>query len=295
MTLQDASIKQVDDLTNELKTKKRRVILVHMTGYGKFGRSKTNPTELIARSFSKNFHYSGEYDIQLASVDVLKVCSQGVIRVLLQLYKQAGFALSAEGDYLREIGFDFSKQVPAKEDLLYHEDLNVVIEPGKEYIHLFFHMGLNGNLDREVNFEVHPVNYASYGIPDESGFNFNEPIIKKNSPLYPTVYPEIDKAALQNGKEDFISRLIQPPISFNPNISIGNIPMHQSLNAGRFTCNFLYYHSSLISRIYGQKPDKSYAVFIHIPDNHYISTDEGIQFMNTLIGMLAEQIAQNAP
>ncbi|KAH7292224.1 hypothetical protein KP509_29G057300 [Ceratopteris richardii] len=124
-------------------------------------------------------------------------------------------------------------------------------------------MGVNSGASKFA-IERRAINEATFRCPDEMGWK-------------PQRSPIVAADGLSHVREtDFpVPELVDSLVKKGFNVALSD-------DAGRFVCNYVYYHSLCHAAIHGTK-----CLFVHVPPFSKIDADKQMEFMATLLDMLS--------
>lgn len=130
---------------------------------------------------------------------------------------------------------------------------------------VLLHFGVNAGA-KSFQLELLARNEATFTVPDEHGWS---PILQPIDPAY---------GGIRETRRTYL-----PLDALVHNLRQQKFDVAVSRDAGRFVCNWTYFHS--LKR--AEKHD-AYALFVHVPPLSVISFDEQLRFAKTLIRCIAD-------
>ncbi|XP_024363330.1 uncharacterized protein [Physcomitrium patens] len=227
------------------------LIEFHITGFRKFHLVPENPTEILVGKIEE---YSRKHGMapgtQLGSCTVLETAGKGALDPLLQLLSSSHeeiekpliMSAGASGDVKLGGG---SLSVPPKRIVWVHLGVNIASN--------------NFSVERRA------VNEATFGCSDELGWQ------PQRVPIVP-----------EDGPTSFIRETTLPIRDIVSALSKEGFNVMESYDAGRFVCNYVYYHSLRHAQVSGVK-----SLFVHVPSFHFINQECQLEFIAALLKVLA--------
>jgi pyroglutamyl-peptidase len=225
----------------------------HITGFKKFHGVAENPTEVLVGTIEE---YVRKHDgmptgTLLGSCTVLETAGEGALGPLMELLDSS--LVGIEHPSIERSGNSQELKL----------DVNSLATIQKKIV--WVHFGVNSGA---TNFAVEwrAVNEATFRCADELGWQpQHAPITTEDGPIShirETTLPVKEiVTALQ--KEDF-------------NVT-------ESYDAGRFVCNYVYYHSLCHAAAHGTR-----SLFVHVPLFKMIDKEQQMKFAEALLHVLAE-------
>eukprot|EP00249_Psilotum_nudum_P007522 c20624_g1_i1 orf=207-899(+) len=222
-------------------------IVIHVTGFKRFHGVGENPTEVIARRLMVYLQKRGvPLGLSLGSCTVLETAGDGALNALLHLLDSAVPKKAAQ------MGTDN----PSVDCLT---DNNVQI--------LWIHLGVNSGASKFA-IERRAVNEATFRCPDELGWQ------PQRIPIIP-----------DDGDISFSRETTIPVQDIVEKLSKEGYDVVASDDAGRFVCNYVYYHSLWHSSFH-----QTSCLFVHVPLFSKIEEDIQMQFIASLLDVLAATV-----
>ncbi|XP_042005982.1 pyrrolidone-carboxylate peptidase-like [Salvia splendens] len=220
------------------------VVAVHVTGFKKFHGVAENPTETIVNNLQSYMNKRGlPKGLILGTCTVLETAGQGAI---VPLYQTLQSSLS--------------------------KDANV---PNSNRV-IWVHFGVNSGATRFA-IEQQAVNEATFRCADEMGWK------PQRVPIVPADGGSRDFVRLAYSKRGMYHREIRIALlGVNKSLAKMGYEVTASDDAGRFVCNYVYYHSLRFAEQNGIK-----SVFVHVPLFLTIDEETQMQFAATLLEILA--------
>uniref|UniRef100_A0A0E0IIX6 Pyrrolidone-carboxylate peptidase n=1 Tax=Oryza nivara TaxID=4536 RepID=A0A0E0IIX6_ORYNI len=232
------------------------VVTVHVTGFKKFHGVAENPTEKIVTNLKSFVEKKGlPKNLVLGSCTVLETAGQGALGTLYKVLESS----IAE----RENGSSAQGQI---------------------------HFGVNSGATRFA-LENQAVNEATFRCPDELGWKpqvAGSSIYSSLSIYIDTVFYRFD-GSMQRApivpSDGGISRTRETTLPVNEltkSLRKTGYDVMPSDDAGRFVCNYVYYHSLRFAEQHGIK-----SLFVHVP--LFLTIDEEVQmhFVASLLEALS--------
>uniref|UniRef100_A0A7I4CLE0 Pyrrolidone-carboxylate peptidase n=1 Tax=Physcomitrium patens TaxID=3218 RepID=A0A7I4CLE0_PHYPA len=126
------------------------------------------------------------------------------------------------------------------------------------------HLGVN-IASNNFSVERRAVNEATFGCSDELGWQ------PQRVPIVP-----------EDGPTSFIRETTLPIRDIVSALSKEGFNVMESYDAGRFVCNYVYYHSLRHAQVSGVK-----SLFVHVPSFHFINQECQLEFIAALLKVLA--------
>jgi len=231
----------------------------NVTGFGKFHGVADNPTQTLVSKLNSRVKEEGGPPIQLESCNVLETAGEGALDRLLELLNEP---LKVRGSQskarMKEEGRKAAREAARK--FLIEEAARL---PKRGKI-VWIHLGVNSGASRFA-LERRAYNEATFRCPDEEGWQpWKQPIIPEDGSLdhYQETKAPVDQLVEALRKQGF--------------------DCAPSIDAGRFVCNFVYYHSLRHSLAHGTE-----ALFVHVPAFDVIGEEVQLDFVVALLRILA--------
>ncbi|KAG4916781.1 hypothetical protein JHK84_054301 [Glycine max] len=242
---------------------------IHVTGFKKFHGVSENPTETIANNLTEYMNKKGlPKRLVIGSSSILETAGQGALVPLYQRLQSAVNAKDSESSNSNKI--------------------------------IWLHFGVNSGATRFA-IEKQAVNEANFRCPDEMGwkpqvrleywidFKFaliNKPLELMSSEL---LHRNLHNFMLQKvpivPSDGGISRTREttlPVVEITKALTEKGYEVMVSDDAGRFVCNYVYYHSLRFAEQNGIK-----SLFVHVPLFVTINEETQMQFAASLLEVLA--------
>lgn len=129
---------------------------------------------------------------------------------------------------------------------------------------IWVHMGVNSGANKFA-IERRAFNEATFRCPDEMGWQ----------PQRVPIIPEDGEILNSRETNVAVEELVEGLVKKGHNVAVSD-------DAGRFVCNYLYYHSLCHAAVHGTK-----SVFVHVPPFTKIEGEKQIEFMVSLFEILA--------
>jgi len=224
----------------------------HVTGFKKFHGVADNPTEILVAKIEEYMRTHGmPSGAQLGSCTILETAGEGALAPLLQLLNaphegiERPLIMSTTGD---------SQGVQLSRGLL--------SVPHKRIV--WVHFGVN-SVSNNFAVERRAVNEATFRCPDELGWQ-----------------PQREPIVLEDGPTSFIRETTIPVRDIVGHLKKEGFDVMESYDAGRFVCNYVYYHSLHQAQKNGVK-----SIFVHVPMFIVINEERQLQFLGALLKVLA--------
>lgn len=230
--------------------------VLHITGFKKFHGVDENPSEVIAVALQEYLEKKGlPSGVRLGSVTVLETAGEGA---LATLHKLLDSALPPASVPTELSDLDFLTPPPNPTDLCVdrsgHDDERII----------WVHMGVNSGASKFA-IERRAVNEATFRCPDQMGWQPQRiPIITEDGGL-----SHVRETTVA------VSELVEAMVEKGYNVVLSD-------DAGRFVCNYVYYHSLCHAAAHGTK-----CVFVHVPPFTKIEGEQQIQFITSLLENLS--------
>ncbi|WZZ04228.1 hypothetical protein YC2023_090149 [Brassica napus] len=223
-----------------------KAITIHVTGFKKFLGVSENPTEKIANNLKSYVEKRGlPSGLSLGCCTVLETAGEGAKS---QLYQVLESSVVVSGDNKNTIG-------------------TVV------WVRDCLHLGVNSG-STKFAIERQAVNEAHFRCPDQLGWqpqNTNLPFSTQRLPIV------VEDGSILKAKETSCSTE-----SIFKSLKSKGFDVVQSDDAGRFVCNYVYYHSLRFAEEKGHK-----SLFVHVPLFSKIDEDTQMQFVVSLLEAIA--------
>ncbi|KAG0554182.1 hypothetical protein M758_12G074200 [Ceratodon purpureus] len=227
------------------------LIEFHITGFKKFHGVADNPTEVLVGKLEEHMRkHEMPSGTQLGSCTVLETAGQGALAPLLQLLNTPHEGI--ERPLIMSTG-DSQGVQPAR---------GLLSVPHKRVV--WVHLGVN-SVSNNFAVERRAVNEATFRCPDELGWQ------PQREPIVP-----------DDGATSFIRETTFPVRDIVTSLKNGGFDVMESYDAGRFVCNYVYYHSLRQAQKNGVK-----SLFVHVPLFVVISEERQLQFIAALLKVLA--------
>ncbi|KAH7571275.1 hypothetical protein JRO89_XS04G0012900 [Xanthoceras sorbifolium] len=227
-------------------------VTIHVTGFKKFHGVSENPTERIVSNLKEYMKTKGmPKGLILGSCTVLETAGQGA---LASLYQTLQSAISEKDSEASSSSASIYTEIAG---------LHLALQKAGKYI-LELHFGVNSGAIRFA-IEQQAVNEATFRCPDEMGWKPQKvPIIPADGEI-----SRVRKTSLP--VEDITKALVKK-----------SYEVISSDDAGRFVCNYVYYHSLRFAEQNGTK-----SLFVHVPLFLTIDEETQMQFAASLLEVLA--------
>lgn len=218
--------------------------VLHVTGFKKFHGVDENPSEVIARALHAYVEKKGlPPALCLGTVSILETAGTGALPSLKKLLDSALPVLPANPS---DLCLDMSPLSPMDQRIIW------------------VHMGVNSGASRFA-IERRAVNEATFRCPDEMGWQPQRiPIAAEDGGISYSRETNVD-----------VLEVVDALTKRGFNVGISD-------DAGRFVCNYVYYHSLCHAAMNGTK-----CVFVHVPPFSKIEASTQFEFMVALFEILA--------
>lgn len=220
-----------------------RSIRFNLTGFKKFHGVTDNPTEILVGKIEEHMRkHEMPSGAILGSCSVLETAGEGALDSLILLLNS-----ESEQTIIGKAG-----GLPGVQLLQAPTDQVVWV-----------HFGVNSGA---TNFAVErrAVNEATFRCPDELGWQ-----------------PQRVPIVVEDGSISHIRETILPVHEIVSGLSKEGYDVVESYDAGRFVCNYVYYHSLRHAQINGVK-----SLFVHVPLFSVIDQERQLQFIASLLKAL---------
>jgi len=224
----------------------------HITGFKKFHGVADNPTEVIVSKIEEYMRIHGMPNgVQLGSCTVLETAGMGALESLLQLLNTPFEAIEKP----------LILSPPGDSQGLQHSG-GLLSVPHKRIV--WVHFGVN-SVSNNFAVERRAVNEATFRCPDELGWQ------PQREPIVP-----------EDGPTSFIRETTMQVRDLVGQLKSEGYDVMESYDAGRFVCNYVYYHSLRQAQKNGIK-----SLFVHVPMFAVINEERQLQFIAALLNVLA--------
>ncbi|KAG6774915.1 hypothetical protein POTOM_018333 [Populus tomentosa] len=238
-------------------------VTVHVTGFKKFHGVAENPTETIVGNLKEYMKKKGmPKGVILGSCSVLETAGQGAVAPLYQIFQSSINSKDSESS-----------------------------SPGRI---IWLHFGVNSGATRFA-IEHQAVNEATFRCPDELGWKPQKvPIIPSDggiSRVREDVEISLDAfcfcylcsvALYKRVSTSQCTQTTLPVEEITKILKKKGYEVMTSDDAGRFVCNYVYYHSLRFAEQNGTK-----SLFVHVPLFLTIDEETQMQFAASLLEVLA--------
>ncbi|KAG5525505.1 hypothetical protein RHGRI_031974 [Rhododendron griersonianum] len=227
-------------------------VTIHVTGFKKFHGVSENPTETIVTNLKEYMKKKGiPKGLIIGSCSILDTAGQGAVGPLYQMLQSSlGKNDSESSNSGRVIWVNFA-QLSIVEWGLYPERVLV-------------HFGVNSGATRFA-IENQAVNEATFRCPDEMGWK----------PQKVAIVPA--DGGISRKRETSL-----PVQEITKTLAKMGYDVMASDDAGRFVCNYVYYHSLRFAEQNGIA-----SLFVHVPLFLAINEETQMQFAASLLEVLA--------
>eukprot|EP00243_Klebsormidium_subtile_P003646 TRINITY_DN17234_c0_g1_i1.p1 TRINITY_DN17234_c0_g1~~TRINITY_DN17234_c0_g1_i1.p1 ORF type:complete len:243 (+),score=13.97 TRINITY_DN17234_c0_g1_i1:497-1225(+) len=227
----------------------------NITGFGKFHGVADNPTEILVSKLGDYIREKGGPPILLESCTVLETAGKGALGRLLELLNGPLQSSALDTKARSEAN---GARVASRKILL--EGAPRGATQGKI---IWIHLGVNGGASRFA-LERRAYNEATFRCPDEAGWQpWKEPILPEDGPI------------------DFFRQTVAPVDELVGALRKQGFDCAPSTDAGRFVCNYVYYHSLRHALIHGTE-----SLFVHVPAFEVVGEDVQLEFVVALLRTL---------
>ncbi|KAL6560636.1 hypothetical protein OROGR_004195 [Orobanche gracilis] len=269
-------------------------VIIHVTGFKKFHGVSENPTETVVNNLQNYMNKRGlPKGLNLGSCTILETAGQGATGSLYQTLQSAvindttpshAATVIWRGTLHMRVGHGQSRTSSLmRKQYLYAKS-------GGNMITFMVHFGVNSGATRFV-IEQQAVNEATFRCPDELGWK------PQKVPIVPA-----DGAISRTREFVFGDTFVVVVIMIHGHISITGSYVGTSLpveditkslakmgyevmtsdDAGRFVCNYVYYHSLRFAEV-----NRIKSLFVHVPLFCTIDEETQMQFAASLLEVLA--------
>ncbi|URD80763.1 Pyroglutamyl peptidase [Musa troglodytarum] len=244
-------------------TTRPSTVTIHVTGFKKFHGVSENPTEIIVTNLKGFMQKKGLPEgLVLGSCNVLETAGEGVLPQLHEVFQTAFAGQRISGGTIIT-KFDYA-DCNSSICLIFCFDISVVVELIISGFHMNLHLGVNSGATRFA-IENQAVNEATFRCPDEMGWK----------PQKVAIVPS-------DGSISHVRETSLPVNEIVKNLSKMGYDVMPSDDAGRFVCNFVYYHSLLFA-----EHNRIKSLFVHVPLFSTIDEETQMEFVASLLKVLA--------
>ncbi|KAL5829129.1 hypothetical protein ACOSQ3_018597 [Xanthoceras sorbifolium] len=222
-------------------------LTIHVTGFKKFQGVEENPTETMVNNLKDFVEKRGlPAGLKLGSCTVLETAGIGALPILNKILESGISSMDKEQVIWLFWGLYIVK----------------LMQQGQAV--LMLHFGVNAGASKFA-IERQAVNEATFGCPDELGWQPQQlPIVPEDGGISRTRETSCSTEAIlevlkKKGYDATISR-----------------------NAGRYVCNYVYYHSLRFAELKGHK-----SLFVHVPFFSSIDEENQMKFIAALLEAIA--------
>ncbi|RWW61521.1 hypothetical protein BHE74_00031421 [Ensete ventricosum] len=244
------------------------VVTVHVTGFKKFHGVSENPTEIIVRNLKGFMQKKGLPEgLVLGNCNVLETAGEGAVPRLYEVLR-----LAVDGQQNKEtsdrgqiiwVNHSVYSAIFKWQCRITIYDYSNFIDIHQLIINFQLHLGVNSGATRFA-IENQAFNEATFRCPDEMGWK--PQIIRTSMSFFPY-------GLLQTSLP--VSEIVK-------GLSKMGYDVMPSDDAGRFVCNFVYYHSLRFA-----ERNRIKSLFVHVPLFLTIDEETQMEFVASLLKVLA--------
>ncbi|KAK4376884.1 hypothetical protein RND71_003180 [Anisodus tanguticus] len=241
-------------------------VTIHVTGFKKFHGVAQNPTEITVNGLKDYVEKRGlPAGVTLGSCTVLETAGEGGLPMLLKVIESESSSANSSNNgqviWLLLVGFPFSSSIWEQQE----NPFEAWQESARDTLCISaLHLGVNSGA---MKFAVErlAVNEATFRCADELGWQPQRlPIVTEDGGINQTRKTSCSTESIL----EFLRKK-----GFEVTISD---------DAGRFVCNYVYYHSLRFAQQKGHK-----SLFVHVPTFNRVNQEEQMEFVAALLEAIA--------
>ncbi|KAG5604582.1 hypothetical protein H5410_026074 [Solanum commersonii] len=238
-------------------------VTIHVTGFKKFHGVAQNPTETAVSNLKYYVEMKGlPAGVTLGSCTVLETAGEGGLPALLKVIEESSAGNSSNNGQVIWSNRDRNRPTDFFPCVTWYL---LLVGGGRYSVELVeLHLGVNSGATKFA-IERLAVNEATFRCADELGWQ------PQRVPIVP-----------EDGGINQIRKTSCPTESILEFLKKKGFDVTMSDDAGRFVCNYVYYHSLRFAEEKGHK-----CLFVHVPTFNRVNQEKQMEFIAALLEAIA--------